>query len=126
MVGMTASSLLTVAEMVASRVAEAEDAALDRPGHIADQQRFFSREARYKNRLEVRAKARLAIQFRMIFHLEASRRAMGLVQAIERAGMKPGIAINPETPAGAMEPILPYIDNVCMMGIAPGFAFAAR
>jgi ribulose-phosphate 3-epimerase len=61
-------------------------------------------------------------QFRMIFHLEASLRSMGMVQAIERAGMKPGIAINPETTAGALEPLLPYIDNVCIMGIAPGFA----
>jgi len=61
-------------------------------------------------------------QFRMIFHREASRRAMGLVQGIVRKGMKPGIAINPETPAVALEPLLPYLDNVCIMGIAPGFA----
>ena len=34
----------------------------------------------------------------------------------------PGIAINPETPIAALEPLLPYIDNACIMGIAPGFA----
>jgi len=61
-------------------------------------------------------------QFRMIFHLEASRRSMGLVQAIQKAGMAPGIAINPESPASALQPLVPYIDNVCIMGIAPGFA----
>jgi ribulose-phosphate 3-epimerase len=61
-------------------------------------------------------------QFRMIFHLEASRRAMGLVQAINDRGMKAGVAINPETPAAAVESLLPYIDDVCIMGIAPGFA----
>ncbi|MBN2563780.1 MAG: ribulose-phosphate 3-epimerase [Phycisphaerae bacterium] len=60
--------------------------------------------------------------FRMIFHIEASRRAMGLVQAIERAGWRAGVAMNPETPAGAVETLLPYVDNVCIMGIAPGFA----
>ena len=60
--------------------------------------------------------------FRVIFHIEASRRAMGLVQSIERAGWKPGVALNPETPVAAVEPLLPYIDNVCIMGIAPGFA----
>lgn len=60
--------------------------------------------------------------FRTIFHLEASQRAMGMVQAIVVDGLKPGIAINPETPAVALEPLLPYIDNVCIMGIAPGFA----
>lgn len=60
--------------------------------------------------------------FRTLFHIEASQRAMGVVQAIAKAGMKPGLAMNPETPATAIEPLLPYIDNVCIMGIAPGFA----
>ncbi len=59
---------------------------------------------------------------RTIFHLEASQRTMGMVQAIVADGLKPGVAINPETPAVALEPLLPYIDNVCIMGIAPGFA----
>lgn len=58
----------------------------------------------------------------MIFHIEASRRAMGLVQSIAAAGMKPGIALNPETPPAAIEGLLPYVHNVCIMGIAPGFA----
>ncbi|MFQ5429176.1 MAG: ribulose-phosphate 3-epimerase [Phycisphaerae bacterium] len=60
--------------------------------------------------------------FRMLFHIEASTRAMGVVQSIARQGVKPGIAMNPETPAVAIEPLMPYIDNVCVMGIAPGFA----
>ena len=58
----------------------------------------------------------------MLFHLEASSRAMGVVNAIRRKGIRPGVAINPETPAEAVEPLLPYIDSVCVMGIAPGFA----
>ena len=61
-------------------------------------------------------------QFRMIFHLEASKRAMGMIQAIAAEKLKAGIAVNPETAAGALEPVLPYIDDVCIMGIAPGFA----
>jgi ribulose-phosphate 3-epimerase len=60
--------------------------------------------------------------FRTIFHLEASKRSMGMVQAIAAEGLKPGIAINPETQATALESLLPYIDNICIMGIAPGFA----
>lgn len=59
---------------------------------------------------------------RMLFHLEASGRAMGLVQSIQKAGMKPGVALNAETPVGAVEPLLAYMDNVCLMGIAAGFA----
>lgn len=61
-------------------------------------------------------------QFRMIFHLEASHRAAGVVQAITRSGMEAGLAINPETPTSAVEPLLPYVHNICLMGIAPGFA----
>jgi len=61
-------------------------------------------------------------QFRMVFHLEASHRAMGVVQAIAKQDVLPGIAINPETSIAALEPLLPYIDNACIMGIAPGFA----
>ncbi len=60
--------------------------------------------------------------FRMLFHIEASQRAMGVVQAIAKQGVKPGIAMNPESPVAAVQTLLPYVDNVCMMGIAPGFA----
>jgi ribulose-phosphate 3-epimerase len=60
--------------------------------------------------------------FRMIFHLEADVYSMGVAQAIEDAGWKVGIAINPETPAVAVEPFLPYVDLVLVMGLAPGFA----
>ncbi len=60
--------------------------------------------------------------FRALFHLEASTRAMGVVNAISANGIKPGVAVNPETPASAIETLLPYIDNVCVLGIAPGFA----
>ncbi len=61
-------------------------------------------------------------QFRMVFHLEASSRVMGIVQAIGKQDVLPGIAINPETSIAALEPLLPHIDNACIMGIAPGFA----
>lgn len=47
---------------------------------------------------------------------------MGVINAIRKKGVKPGIAINPETPATAVEPLLPYVASVCVMGIAPGFA----
>jgi len=60
--------------------------------------------------------------FRMVFHLEASSRVMGVVQAIAQEGVLPGVAINPETPVSALETLLPHIDNACIMGIAPGFA----
>ncbi len=58
----------------------------------------------------------------MLFHLEASSRAMGVVNAIRQKGVKPGVALNLETPISAVAPMLPYIDSVCLMGIVPGFA----
>lgn len=58
----------------------------------------------------------------MLFHLEASSRAMGVVNAIRKKGVKPGVALNLETPVAAVGPMLPYIDSVCLMGIVPGFA----
>ena len=61
-------------------------------------------------------------QSRMLFHIEASSRAMGVVQSIAKQGVKPGVAMNPETPATAIETLLPYVDNICVMGIAPGFS----
>ncbi len=61
-------------------------------------------------------------QFRMIIHVEADTRVMGILQLIEREGWKAGVAMNPETPATAVEPLLPYVDNVLIMGYAPGFA----
>lgn len=60
--------------------------------------------------------------FRMLFHVEATTRAMGVVQSIELQSVRPGVAMNPETPVCMVEPLLPYVDNVCLMGIAPGFA----
>ena len=61
-------------------------------------------------------------QYRMLFHIEAGTRAMGVVQSIAKQDVRPGIAMNPETPAVAVSTLLPHIDNVCIMGIAPGFA----
>jgi ribulose-phosphate 3-epimerase len=43
------------------------------------------------------------------------------VQAIRDEGMKPGVAINPSTPANALEMILPDLDFVLVMSVNPGF-----
>jgi len=60
--------------------------------------------------------------YQMLFHIEASKRAMGVVQSIRAQGVRPGIAMNPETPASAVESLLPYVDSICVMGIVPGFS----
>ena len=54
-------------------------------------------------------------------HPEAGPHIHRTIQAIRAAGMKPGIALNPGTPASIMEPILDDIDLILVMSVNPGF-----
>ncbi len=54
-------------------------------------------------------------------HIEAGPHIHRTLQAIRAAGAKAGIALNPGTPAGAIEPLLDMIDLVCVMTVNPGF-----
>lgn len=54
-------------------------------------------------------------------HVEAGPHIHRTLQAIRDAGMRPGIAINPGTPASAVEALLDDVDLVCVMTVNPGF-----
>ena len=54
-------------------------------------------------------------------HVEAGPHPHRTLQAIRAAGMKAGIALNPGTPAQAVEPLLDLADLVCVMTVNPGF-----
>ncbi len=54
-------------------------------------------------------------------HVEAGPHAHRTLQAIRAAGMKAGIALNPGTPAEAVEQLLDLTDLVCVMTVNPGF-----
>jgi ribulose-phosphate 3-epimerase len=54
-------------------------------------------------------------------HVEAGPHIHRTVQAIKGAGMKAGVALNPGTPAGAVEHLLDLVDVVCVMTVNPGF-----
>lgn len=54
-------------------------------------------------------------------HVEAGPHIHRTLQAIRAAGAKAGIALNPGTPASAIEPLLDMIDLVCVMTVNPGF-----
>jgi ribulose-phosphate 3-epimerase len=54
-------------------------------------------------------------------HLEACRHLHRTVHRIRELGMRPGVALNPHTPADAVLPILPDIDMVLVMSVNPGF-----
>ena len=54
-------------------------------------------------------------------HVEAGPHVHRTLQAIRAAGMRAGVALNPGTPAGAVEPLLDLVDLVCVMTVNPGF-----
>ena len=54
-------------------------------------------------------------------HIEAGPHAHRTLQAIRGAGCKAGIALNPATPAEAVEYLLDMVDLVCVMTVNPGF-----
>jgi ribulose-phosphate 3-epimerase len=54
-------------------------------------------------------------------HPEAGPHLHRTLQAIRAAGMKPGVALNPATPAAAIEPVLDDVDLVLVMSVNPGF-----
>ncbi|SNT41527.1 ribulose-phosphate 3-epimerase [Tropicimonas sediminicola] len=54
-------------------------------------------------------------------HVEATPHIHRTLQAIRGAGMKPGVALNPGTPAEAVEHLLDVTDLICVMTVNPGF-----
>ena len=54
-------------------------------------------------------------------HYEACRHLHRTVMAIKDAGMKAGVSLNPHTPVGMLEEILPYLDLVLIMSVKPGY-----
>jgi ribulose-phosphate 3-epimerase len=64
---------------------------------------------------------------RIDFHLEPfaeterARRAEGILERLERAGVERGIAVSPATPIGIVLPWLERLDAVLVMTVEPGF-----
>ena len=54
-------------------------------------------------------------------HPEAGPHIHRTLQAIRAAGMKPGVAINPGTPADVVDPIIDDVDLILVMSVNPGF-----
>jgi ribulose-phosphate 3-epimerase len=58
---------------------------------------------------------------RVTVHQEACIHLHRTVQHIRERGLKPGVTINPATPADTLSEILPYVDLVLVMSVNPGF-----
>ena len=57
----------------------------------------------------------------IVFHVEAGDEPSAVIEAIERTGKRPGIALNPETPAEAVHPYLDRVDLLLVMTVHPGW-----
>jgi len=54
-------------------------------------------------------------------HVESCRHLHRTIQRIKKLGLKPGVSLNPATPAIALREILPFVDQVLVMSVNPGF-----
>jgi ribulose-phosphate 3-epimerase len=57
----------------------------------------------------------------IVFHVEAEDDPSAVIDRIHRTGRGAGLALNPETPAGAAHPYLEEIDLLLVMTVHPGF-----
>ena len=57
----------------------------------------------------------------IVFHVEADDEPRAVIAEVERAGKRPGIALNPETPAEAVLPWLDQVDLLLVMTVHPGW-----
>jgi len=57
----------------------------------------------------------------LLFHVEAESEIRPLLKVIERGGKRPGLTLNPETPAAAVLEYLPDLSEVLCMTVHPGF-----
>ena len=57
----------------------------------------------------------------IVFHVEVADDPADIIAAIDRSGRRAGIALNPETPAEALDPWLDAVDLVLVMTVHPGW-----
>jgi ribulose-phosphate 3-epimerase len=59
---------------------------------------------------------------RLTVHIEGNPSIRATLLRIRELGAKPGIALNPETPASTIEPVLDLVDMVLVMTVHPGYS----
>ena len=58
---------------------------------------------------------------RLTVHVETCPHLHRTVQRIRELGMKPGVTLNPSTPASSLREIISFVDLVLVMTVNPGF-----
>jgi ribulose-phosphate 3-epimerase len=59
---------------------------------------------------------------RIAFHADQSEDAAGLLKTMSATGIGPGLAVNPDVPVSAVEPLIDLVDHVIVMSVFPGFS----
>ncbi|MEI7741622.1 MAG: hypothetical protein WCJ29_03900 [bacterium] len=62
----------------------------------------------------------VASLLRATFHIEAVENPAEIIAEIQKRGIEPCVAINPETPLEKIIPLLPHVESVLVMGVHPG------
>jgi len=57
----------------------------------------------------------------ILVQVESTTSLYRTVSAIKAAGARPGVVLNPATPVDSIREILPYVDQVLVMTVEPGF-----
>lgn len=55
-------------------------------------------------------------------HVETCPDLPRTIEQIRALGCRPGVTLNPGTPASALEPVLPLVDLVLVMSVQPGYS----
>jgi ribulose-phosphate 3-epimerase len=58
---------------------------------------------------------------RMTVHYEACPHLHRTIQAIQKAGMKAGVSLNPHTPVALLEDVIDDLDLILIMSVNPGY-----
>ena len=58
---------------------------------------------------------------RITFHVELDTEIAALLLRIKKAGARAGLSLKPDTPADALKPYLPHLDQILVMTVEPGF-----
>lgn len=97
------------------QVVEALRPLAERYGAVLETHLMIAEPDRYLGEF-ARAGARV-----MTVHVEACPHLSRTVHHIRDLGAEPGVAVNPATPLGALEDILPEVDLALVMSVNPGF-----
>ena len=57
----------------------------------------------------------------IIFHIETTKRPKALIKDIRKTGKKVGVSLKPKTKLSAIKSLLPFVDEVLVMTVEPGF-----